>query len=136
MLAPCVIGECLVLFTQGASGSHIMRKYDIRRKNGRAIWMYEQEPFTSSTGEVNRAKFSPDTIYLAVARNDNVTHVYDSRMIGRGVLHAFKHSGAARNIPGSDPYGIMEAYWVDTPSRRLGLITGGTDGMLLVIAHR
>ena len=72
-------------------------------------------------------------IYLAVARNDDVTHVYDSRMVGKGPMHAFEHVGAGRNIPGSDSYGIVEAYWVESSARGLGLVTGGTDGELRIV---
>jgi WD40 repeat protein len=122
-------GERFVLFTRGPAGSHIMRMYDLRRKNKTAIWKSELEPFsTNSNGEVNHARFSPDTIYLAAARSDDVTHIYDSRMIGRGVLHAFEHSGAPRNFPGCETYGVVDLQWVESRTRRLGLVTGGIDG--------
>lgn len=82
-------------------------------------------------GEIKCASFSPDGILLAAARSDNVTHIYDSRMIERGVVHAFKHTGARRNSPGSECYGVVEAQWVESASRRLGLVTGGNDGELI-----
>jgi WD40 repeat protein len=123
-----------VLFTEGDLGSHFMRMYDVRRKNSRAVWSSKLEPFTKPTdGEVNRAKFSPDMIYLAVARNDDVTHVYDSRMVSKGPMHAFEHVGAGRNIPGNESYGIVEAHWVESSARSLGLVTGGTDGELRIV---
>jgi len=120
-------GENLALFTRGPGGSHIMRMYDVRRQNQTAIWTTELEPFPPlSNGEVNRARFSPDMIYLAAARSDNITHIYDSRMIGRGVLHAFEHAGPSRSFPGCESFGVMEVQWVETPW--LGLVSGGTDG--------
>jgi hypothetical protein len=128
-------GERLVIFTEGAAGSHIMRMYDVRRKNGQAVWTSQLAPFpTGWDGEVNRARFSSDAIYLAVSRNDDVTHVYDARMIGRGILHVFEHTSTTRNTPGVDSYGIMEAYWVENSTRRLGLMTGGNDGDHYLIA--
>ena len=104
-----------------------MRMYDVGRQNPKAIWESNLEP---STGGMNRARFSPDAIYLAVARSDDVVHVYDCRMIGKGVLHAFEHTGARRNSPGMDTYGVVDLQWLESRARRLGLVTGGADGEL------
>jgi len=103
--------------------------YDIQRQNGHAVGSIVLNPFpVGSIGEVNVATFSSDGIYLAIARNDNVTHIYDSRMLEKGVLHTFEHLGPCRTSPGSESYGIVQAQWVESASRRLGLVTGGDDG--------
>ena len=75
-----------------------------------------------------------DAIYLTISRNDDVTHVYDARMMGRGILHAFEHTSTTHKTPGVDSYGVMEAYWVENSTRRLGLMTGGNDGDHYLIA--
>ena len=80
-------------------------------------------------GAVNSASFSPDGIYLAVARNDNRVHVYDSRMLERGLLHEFEHNGPSRVSPSKTSFGISGAQWIQSlSSNRLGLVTGGNDG--------
>jgi WD40 repeat protein len=105
--------------------------YDVRRKSSKSIIECDLERFTENTdGEVTCAAFSPDGIYLAAARSDNRTDIYDARNIGRGVIHVFEHSGPSRGSPGSESYGVVEAVWVESPSRRLGLVTGGNDGEL------
>lgn len=80
-------------------------------------------------GEINCAAFSPDGIHLALSRNDNHTHIYDSRKLNR-LLFDFEHSGPCRKSPGSESYGVVHAEWVERDSRRLpvGLLTGGHDG--------
>jgi hypothetical protein len=86
-------------------------------------------------GEVNCASFSRDDIYLAVGRSDDYMHIYDSRMLNRGPVLPFKHRGVNRNSPGNGSFGIIEAQWVDISGRKLGLITGGTDGELMIVCH-
>lgn len=130
LLTP-LIGDNLALFTLGAERTNNLNIYDVRRQDPRASRSIKLEPFRTkvdSDGEVNVATFSPDSIYLTVARNDNTTHVYDSRMIERGVLYDFKHRGKRRTNPGSDSYGVVEARWIMSRSSRLGLVTGGDDG--------
>jgi hypothetical protein len=119
-----------VIFTKGRTNRHFMQMYDVRRKNPNTMWSWELEPFESESDVncVNCARFSPDMMHLAVARSDNITHIYDSRMINRGILHTFKHTGRHRNMPGSEPFGSVEARWVETSATRLGLVTGGSDG--------
>ena len=82
-------------------------------------------------GEVNCAAFSPDGIFLAVARNDNVVHVYDSRNLERGVLYSFQHNYPNREVAGFKGFGIVEAQWVTSfDGRGLGLVSGGNDGKM------
>lgn len=121
---------------------HILRLYDIRRKNGADLVStinLEKFPVIKRThpdgevesvlGEINCAVFSPDGIYLAVARNDNIVDVYDSRFLERGFLHRFKHEDPNFNTPGFYGFGVVEAQWKESfEGRGLGLITGGNDG--------
>jgi WD40 repeat protein len=114
-----------------------MRLYDVGKQSCKAVWESNLEPFsTSSLGSVNHARFSPDAIYLAVARSDDVVHVYDCRMIGRGVLHAFEHTNAPRRIPSTDSYGVVDLQWRESRARRMGLVTGGADGELSTFLKR
>ncbi|KAG6905134.1 hypothetical protein DXG01_004645 [Tephrocybe rancida] len=79
-------------------------------------------------GEISKAAFSSDDIYLAMGRNDNHTHVYDSRYLGR-LLFDYEHHGPPRTNPGGDSYGVVKVQWVDEDSvLPFGLITGGNDG--------
>lgn len=123
-------GALLALCTRGTERSHILRLYDIRNKNAHTIRTINLEPFPLDIeGEVNGAVFSPDGIHLALARNDNHIHIYDSRKLNK-LLFDFEHNGPCRKSPGSESYGVVTAEWVDRSSRRLpvGLITGGHDG--------
>jgi WD40 repeat protein len=125
-------GALLALCTRGTERPHILRLYDIRNRNAKAIGTINLESFPSDIeGEVNSAAFSPDGIHLALARNDNHTHIYDSRKLDK-LLFDFEHNGACRKSPGSDSYGVVHAEWVERDSRRLpvGLVTGGHDGRL------
>jgi len=124
-------GDQLALLTRGRAGCYIMRLYDVGRQSCKAIWESNLEPFPADLapiGSVNHARFSPDAIYLALARNDDIVHVYDCRMIGRGILHAFEHTKAHQRIPRMDFYGVVDLQWHESHSRRMGLITGGGDG--------
>lgn len=122
-------GQRLALFTRGSMESHILRLYDIQRKNGRnPITTISLNDFVTD-GEVNCATFSPDGIYLAAARNDNIVDVYDSRNLEEGPLYKFKHQDPNHGTPGIESYGIVEAQWVTGfNGRGLGLISGGNDG--------
>lgn len=119
----------MALFTRGSSESHLLRLYDIQRKDGRTpIATISLNGFVTD-GEVNCATFSPDGIYLAAARNDNVIHVYDSRNVEDGPLYKYKHQDPNHGTPGIESYGIVEAQWVTSFNERgLGLVSGGNDG--------
>jgi WD40 repeat protein len=106
-----------------------LRIYDVKRGNPQASKTF-LEPFPADIeGEVNSATFSPDGILLALGRNDNHTHVYDSRMLNK-LLFDYEHYGPSRTSPGSGSYGVVQVQWVESDSKRLpvGLVTGGNDG--------
>jgi hypothetical protein len=59
---------------------------------------------------MNVATFSPDQIYLALARNDNQTHIYDRRMLGKWSsepLFKYCHDGESKTVTKSELYGVV-----------------------------
>ncbi|KAI0068270.1 WD40 repeat-like protein [Artomyces pyxidatus] len=128
-------GERLALFTNGPGATHTLRMYDVRRDRRIAVQKITLEPFMldasvspDALGEVTTASFSPDGVLLAVARNDDELHVYDSRFLGRGPMGVYPHSGDDRCM-GSDRYGVTEATWVEGwGGYGLGIVSGGADG--------
>lgn len=111
---------------------HTLHIFDATGRNRTCIQQQDLEATLwgpTYTWEVNSASYSPDGIYLAIARSDNITHVYDSRMLGRGPLYGFEHDTRI-NPPGGDMYGVIDAQWVEVAGA-LGLITGGADGTIL-----
>lgn len=74
--------------------------------------------------------FSPDGLLLAISRNDDELHIYDSRFMGRSrePMRRFLHWGDDYCL-GGDRWGIVDAVWVDGwCGKGLGVITGGSDG--------
>ncbi|KII85867.1 hypothetical protein PLICRDRAFT_115460, partial [Plicaturopsis crispa FD-325 SS-3] len=124
-----LVGDQLALLTTGEA-ANTLQLYDVRRRIG-ACTGTEQLVSFNGPGEVTTAQYSPDGIYLALARSDNSAHVYDSRMLSRGVVHYFNHPRSLHKNEGSGEYGVVEAQWVETRDRRrLGLVTGGSDGCI------
>jgi len=124
-------GSTLVHASRGPNRKHILRLYDAKRKNGSAVETVHMESFpadASVDGEVNSISISPDGIYVAIARIDNRTHVYDSRNIKKGKLFEYEHTGPSLLRPGSAPCGVPRAVWAETEYSRLTLISGGIDG--------
>ncbi|KAL0065171.1 hypothetical protein AAF712_007841 [Marasmius tenuissimus] len=129
-------GKTLALFTC-TSTTNKMRLYDVATKSSKPYRTLNLPSFVLGlvdneddwSAAVNSASYSPDGIYLAVARNDNTVHMYDSRMLERGTLHEFEHDGPSRVSPGKSSFGVLGAQWLESPSsNRLGLVTGGNDG--------
>jgi hypothetical protein len=110
---------------------HLLHIFDANGRSPDAVQQTSlEDSLLSMHWDVNAASYSPDGVYLVVSRSDNIAHVYDSRMLPRGPLHALEHLGPKRNQPGMDTYGIQGTQWVETPARRkLGLVTGGVDGI-------
>ncbi|KAG6812777.1 hypothetical protein H0H92_000547 [Tricholoma furcatifolium] len=124
-------GLRLALVTRREDRAHSLRIYDVGRSDGEAVLSLGLDPFASDIeGEVNRAAFSPDGIYLAMGRNDNHIHVYDSRYLNR-LLYDYEHHGPSRTNPGVDSYGVVKVEWVEEDAiLPFGLITGGNDGCI------
>ena len=127
------LGSVLALCTRASLDRHILRLYDVKRRNREAYTQIDLETFPSRyegfEGEVNGATFSPDGIYLALARNDNLLHVYDSRMLTRGPLFDYEHFGESKAPSEMSTFGIVKAQWVQSEqTRRIALVTGGEDG--------
>jgi WD40 repeat protein len=125
-----VTGLRLAVITNG--DEHLIRVFDARGSSKDAMQCTHLETSLwppSFNWDVNSASYSPDGLYLVVARSDNISHVYDSRVLEKGPMHTFEHRGSRRDGPGSGPFGVTDARWVETPTRRkLGLVTGGIDG--------
>lgn len=88
------------------------------------------EPFPRdvSNREVSCIAFSPDGIYLSLARTDNSVHIYDSRMLGKGALHKYRHQDPRFVSPENTLFGVVHAQWVSTRSGQCALLSGGEDG--------
>ncbi|KAG6891179.1 hypothetical protein C0995_008431 [Termitomyces sp. Mi166 len=126
-------GSRLALITRREDHVHFLRIYDIRNSDPKVIQCIELPSFPSSIeGEVNSASFSSDGIYLAMGRNDNSIHVYDSRFLDR-LLFEYKHHGPSQINPGNHSYGVVKVQWVDEDSvLPFGLVTGGNDEPMLM----
>ena len=126
-----IAGSTLVHASRGPNRKHILRLYDIKRKNGSAVETVHMGSFPADIdGEVNSISISPDGIYVAIARIDNRTHVYDSRNIKKGKLFEYEHTGPSLLRPNSGALGVPRAVWAETEYSRLTLISGGVDGKL------
>ncbi|KAJ7117597.1 WD40-repeat-containing domain protein [Mycena epipterygia] len=122
-------GDTVALVTNSGSES-FLRIYDVARHQGQAIQARLLEPFETDDHEVNSMAFSSDGIYLAIGRDDNRTHVYDSRMLERGVLFDFRHADMPFSVKEQNFFGVVGVEWVENRSTRLGLVTGGNDGCI------
>lgn len=94
---------------------------------------------THHDSEVLSCDFSPDGVFLACARDDNVAHVWDSRFIRQstGPLRILNHGDG----DGTYRYGVTAMSWLahEGPSSAPVLVTGGNDGgwfvgLLLIVA--
>ncbi|KAI0322687.1 hypothetical protein OF83DRAFT_1048744 [Amylostereum chailletii] len=139
----CIPGENLALVTRSHVGRHILRLYDVRRKRRTASDMTSLEAFHFDydehwDSEVTCASYSPDGRLLALARNDDRLHVYDTRYLNKRPLLRFFHWGEHRDdaVCGRDNdtqklkrYGVTQMSWVQGwRGRGLGLVSGGGDG--------
>ena len=99
--------------------------FDAARLSSIAVHKIELDSFHQG---VTTTRFSPDGVYIALARDDNTTDVYDTRFLSRGKLHAFTHEPGNVLAYSKDVYGVVEAQWVEGHPSGLGLVTGGCDG--------
>lgn len=125
------------LCTQAEANHHILRLYDIRRRDPKAFASLDLLPFSPRVGfegEMNVGTFSPDQLYLALARNDNYIHIYDRRMLRKQSsdsepLFKYCHFGESKAVTKNVSYGVVQAQWLQSPwTTRTCLVTGGEDG--------
>jgi WD40 repeat protein len=129
-------GTTLVLITSGEGNSHPVRLYDVRRRQGRAYETEALEKFfprqssrsSQDPEEVTKASFLSDGRLLALARNDNMVHIYDVRAWSRGPLCRFEHHDS--DAVGGGGYGVVEIKWIEGRGRA-GIVSGGNDGWSL-----
>ncbi|KAI0029614.1 hypothetical protein K488DRAFT_56024 [Vararia minispora EC-137] len=139
---PSHTGDVLAIASTDGS-EHTLRLYDVARdrfeKAGSIVVL---EPFERGGrgGEVTVAAFSPTRDMLALARNDDVVHVYDLRMLcsGRGPVHWFGHDDArdGNEWTGAGRFGVTQMEWVQEwrggMDGQLGIVTGGGDGSVVL----
>lgn len=82
---------------------------------------------------VQQVLFSPDSVYLAVARSDNITHVYDSRFLNQSFLYEFPHGPAVEASEDDKYYGIPKIEWLEDRTHGLSLVSCGADGTNLYL---
>ncbi|KAJ3829312.1 hypothetical protein F5880DRAFT_1607662 [Lentinula raphanica] len=100
----------------GSSPQHLLRLYDIRRKDGRS----PTSKVALGHARTNCAAFSRDGFYLAIGNADRHVIVHDVRM--NRTLRDYVHVGSGR--------GIAHLEWRITRGYRLSLFSGGPDGSI------
>ncbi|KAF7327486.1 WD-REPEATS-REGION domain-containing protein [Mycena kentingensis (nom. inval.)] len=120
-------GHIAALVTNRAAQDATLHLFDIGQKDGRHSAMCPLKKSFDADVEVKSMAFSPCNNYVALGRADNETHLYDRRMLQRGVLLAFKHEGPRSRSPEQNFDGISALQWVEHGGR-YSLATGGDDG--------
>ncbi|KAJ3835198.1 hypothetical protein F5878DRAFT_664079 [Lentinula raphanica] len=100
----------------GSSPQHLLRLYDIWRKDGRS----PTSKVALGHARTNCAAFSRDGFYLAIGNADRHVIVHDVRM--NRTLRDYVHVGSGR--------GIAHLEWRITRGYRLSLFSGGPDGSI------
>ena len=126
----------MALTTKRSDGDgqiHTVHLTDIRTSGNRETRTFtlNQTRISDQTLEIMSSSFSPDGMFLALARNDNEVHIYDIRKIPEAYLE-LKHERKRH----TGPYGITGCSWVNglIPGS-LGLVTAGSDGTSLTKAR-
>jgi len=125
-----------------ANGKNMLQLYDVSRMQTKAVQGIVQEPFAqrvpirrdlegkptpSEQLEVTSMSFSPDGMYLAMARTDNTVHMYDSRMLSKGALSMYSHEFLPYS-GSSNTFGVTGIEWITTRTGQFRLLSGGEDG--------
>lgn len=126
----------LALFTADATTNYLRifdvstRQTSFSKEPVQSIQLLPFSPRCGDINEVNCAEFSPDGVFLSVARSDNEIHIYDSRFLHNGVIRRFQHDdGPGTRAVGEPSFGAVQSVWLTgNRCRRLGLLTGGDDG--------
>lgn len=135
------LGTTIALTTTEAENRSILRLFDVGNKDKRPTSTITVDPYPSSKargfekyeGEVTSTAFSPDEVFLALGRNDNTVHVYDTRYLHKGPLYRLEHEGECKSA-GKEKYGIAKVEWLHSEqTRRIALATAGEDGTSTVM---
>ncbi|KAF7770377.1 hypothetical protein Agabi119p4_6351 [Agaricus bisporus var. burnettii] len=121
------INQVLALATRQESKNYL-RIFDPFHKD--CVQKVALETFSGNvpSREVSCMAFSPDGIYLALARMDNSVHVYDSRMLSKGVMQKYQHEKPRFITKENHLCGVTHAQWVTKHSGQYALLSGGEDG--------
>ncbi|KAF9054502.1 WD40-repeat-containing domain protein [Panaeolus papilionaceus] len=128
-------GRTLALCTLAEGERSVLRLYDVARKSPLATTTIDLEEIRapaeaeSFTKEVSCSAFSPDSVFLALARTDNSIYIYDTRMLQNGPMFKYSHSNAPSVCANNGHFGVVKAEWIHSDvTRRMGLVTAGEDG--------
>ena len=138
-------GKKLALITNRGS-AHSLSFFDVGQNDGARVagtrihaLKPDARPNPRCQLETTHASFSPDGIFLALARSDHRVHVYDVRYLsdssGTGKTWAeLVHPPVERPRGEHEEYGVTGLKWVEGWSPLgsgrggLGLVTSGADG--------
>lgn len=140
-----VVGNEVALVTSCEDQQFRLSMYDLRSKSyitaSRHVTLSRLPRWFEDTDEthrdpkinklpssINQILYSPDGVYIAVARSDNMTQIYDSRFLDR-VLYRFRHKPGIEGTVDDMKFGVYRIEWVTHPiSGRPSLVSGGADG--------
>jgi len=128
-----ITGTRLALSTRAAQNKHILRLFDVTRQLPKPTASFYLDKFPklydSFEGEVTCSVFSPDEMYLTLARNDNSVHMYDLRFLEKGPIFKYAHFGESKVESTTSTYGVTKVEWLHSKhTGRMALVTGGEDG--------
>ncbi|KAI0793404.1 WD40-repeat-containing domain protein [Abortiporus biennis] len=123
-------GSQLALALNNASHEVSIHLYDIRQKTARPGQSVKLSPSDSDKNlDINDMSYSPDGIYLALARTDNCVQLYDSRYLRKGChILDLQHQTPSNK----DHFGVVKIEWVQAAMGSYGIVTGGADGHVLL----
>lgn len=144
------VGQRLAVVANDSETSDLkLRIYDIRAppKNISSFTLestrQRNSPFSDASDDDSAVgssvvSFSPDGIYVAVGRDDNVAQVLDSRFATKEMLYCRHEAEPPNAVPGVKQYGVTMLDWLDAAAGPLRsknvLVTGGDDGEALMFS--